>query len=90
MNAVASRSGTARRAALGTTVALAGVMTAGVSAAFMALLVTDQTCSVPQDTPSADAQQAIPAVMLTAYRTAGSEYKPAVGDLGRDRQRGMR
>ena len=74
MSAVASRSGTARRAALGTTAALAGVMTAGVSAAFMAFLVTDQTCPVPQDTPSADAQQAIPAVMLTAYRTAGSDY----------------
>ena len=74
MSGVASRSSTARRAALGTTAALAGVMTAGVSAAFMAFLVTDQTCSVPQDTPSADALQAIPAVMLTAYRTAGREY----------------
>ena len=74
MSAIASRSGTARRAALGTTAALAGVMTAGVSAAFMALLLTDQTCSVPQGTPSAEAQQEIPSGMLAAYRAAGSEY----------------
>jgi hypothetical protein len=74
MSATASRRGTARRAALGTTAALAGVMTAGVSAAFIALLLGGQDCSVPEGAPSAEAQQTIPSVMLSAYQAAGTEY----------------
>ena len=74
MSAIGTRKSTARRAALGTTAALAGVMTAGVSTAFIALLLTDQSCSVPQGTPSANAQHAIPSVMLAAYQAAGTQY----------------
>jgi hypothetical protein len=50
-------------------------MSAGVSAAFIALLVTDQGCSLPAGTPSAEAQHAIPPVMLAAYQSAAVQYR---------------
>lgn len=75
MSAVARRGGSARRAAIGTTAAIASVMTAGVSAALIALLLNDQSCSVPDGTPSAEAQHAIPPVMLAAYQAAAVSYR---------------
>ena len=74
MSTIARRRSAARRAALGTTAAIAGVITAGVSAAFLALLFTDQGCSVPDGTPSAEARQTIPSVMLAAYQAAAVRY----------------
>jgi hypothetical protein len=74
VSATATRSRTAGRGALGTTAALAGVVTAGVGAAFLALLVTEQGCTVPEGSASAAAKQQIPAVMLTAYQQAGTAY----------------
>jgi hypothetical protein len=71
----AHRSGAARRAALGTTAAIAGVMTAGVSGAFFALLLNDQRCSVPDGASSAESRHAIPPVMLAAYRAAAVQYR---------------
>lgn len=50
-------------------------MTAGVGAAFIALLFTDQGCSVPAGTPSAEARHAIPPVMLAAYQSAAARYR---------------
>ena len=49
-------------------------MTAGVSVAFIALLVTDQGCSVPDEAASAEAQHTISPVMLAAYQAAATEY----------------
>ncbi len=75
MSTIAHRRRPARRAALGTTAAIAGVMTAGVSAAFIALLLTDQGCSLPAGAPSAEARRAIPPVMLAAYQAAAIHYR---------------
>ena len=74
MSTTTSRGNAARRAALGTTAAIAGMLTAGVSTAFLALLLSDQGCSVPDGTPSAEAQRAIPPVMLAAYQAAAVQY----------------
>jgi hypothetical protein len=74
MSAIASRNRAARRGAFGAAIALAGVVTAGTGAAFLALLVSKQGCSVPEGSPSAQAKHQIPAVMLTAYEQAGGEY----------------
>lgn len=75
MSTIAHRRGAARRAALGTTAAIAGLMTAGVSAAFIALLLNDQSCAVPDGMPSAEAQHTIPPVMLAAYQAAAVQYR---------------
>ncbi|HEY2653179.1 MAG TPA: hypothetical protein VGI50_14730 [Solirubrobacteraceae bacterium] len=75
MSTIAHRRRAARRATLGTTAAIAGLMTAGVSAAFIALLLNDQSCSVPDGMPSAEAQHAIPPLMLAAYQAAAVQYR---------------
>ena len=73
LSTVAAPNRAARRGALGTAVALAGVVTAGVSAALLSLVV-EQDCGAPQSSPSADAQREIPPVMLSAYQQAGVAY----------------
>jgi len=75
LSAISARNRVARKGALGTTVALTGVVMAGVSAAFLALLVTEQGCSAPDSSPSAEAQREIPPVMLAAYQQAGAMYR---------------
>jgi hypothetical protein len=74
VSAVADRSRAARRGALGSLAALAGVVTAGAGAAFLALLVTEQGCGVPEGSPSAEAQREIPALMLATYQQVGASY----------------
>lgn len=74
MSAIATRPRAARRGALGAAVALAGVMAAGLSAAFLALLVSDQSCAAPESSPSAHAEHEIPSVMLSAYQQTGAQY----------------
>ena len=74
MSTTTRRRNAARRAALGTTAAIAGMLTAGVSTAFLALLLSDQGCSAQDGTPSAEAQRAIPPVMLAAYQAASVQY----------------
>jgi hypothetical protein len=71
---VAPRHGAARHGALGTVAALASVMTAGVAAAFLALLVSDQPCVSSSGSPSADAKEQIPSLMLATYERVGSQY----------------
>jgi hypothetical protein len=74
MTAIAERA-TARKGALGTAAAVTGIVTAGVSAAFLALLVSDQNCTGgAQPSPSAEARRAIPPAMLAAYEQAGATY----------------
>jgi hypothetical protein len=63
----------ARRGALGTAVAVAGVVTAGMGAALLSV-VAEQDCGAPQSGPSADAQREVPPVMLSAYEQAGAAY----------------
>lgn len=75
MSATAVRNRTVRRGALGTTIVLGGVVVAGVGAAFLALLVTEQGCTVPEGSPSAQAKAQIPAVMLQAYEQVGAAYR---------------
>jgi len=75
VSTIAHRRGAARRATLGTTAAIAGLMTAGVSAAFIALLLNDQSCAVPDGMPSAKAQHAIPPMMLAAYQAAAVQFR---------------
>jgi hypothetical protein len=53
----------------------AGLTTAALGAAFLALLVTDQNCSTPQAGASTQAKREIPPVMLTAYQRAGAQYQ---------------
>jgi hypothetical protein len=50
-------------------------MTMGVSTAFIVLLLGEQGCSIPDATPSAEAQHAIPPVMLAAYQAAAAKYQ---------------
>jgi hypothetical protein len=88
MTAIAERPHAAHRGALGTAAALAGIVTAGVSAAFLALLVSDQSCGGgPQPTPSADAQREIPPRMLAAYEQAAATYNlpwPILAGIGQE------
>jgi hypothetical protein len=87
VSAIAARNRAARKGAFGTAAALAGVMTAGVSAAFLALLVGEQQCGVPQGGASANAQREIPPVMLSQYEQAGSEYDlpwPVLAGIGEE------
>ena len=73
MSAVAAPNRAARRGAVGTAVTLAGVVTAGMGAAFLAL-VSEQQCGALQSGPSANAQREIPPVMLSAYQQAGAVF----------------
>ena len=45
-------------------------MVAGASAAFVALLVSEQDCAMPQTAPSGNAKREIPAAMLASYMPA--------------------
>ena len=74
MTALAERRGVARRGALGSVAALAGVVTAGVGAAFFALFVTEQGCGLPDSSASAAAQRTIPPLMLAIYQQVGPNY----------------
>jgi hypothetical protein len=74
LSASTARGRIARRGALGSAAALAGIVTAGVGAAFLALLVTEQGCGVPEGSPTAEAQHEIPPLMLTTYQEVGTTY----------------
>ena len=73
MSALAARQRAARRGAIAA-VSLASVMTAGLSAAVLALLVTEEDCGAPASAPTLIAHRDIPPQMLTAYQQAGAEY----------------
>lgn len=68
------RTRTARRGALGSAVALAGVVAAGLGAAALALLAAEQGCPGLGSAPSAGAQREIPPLMLAIYQRVGSIY----------------